>query len=183
MKDREIIARQLDRSPQGLIGVPHRCRFGYPTVITTRPLIRKEGGFELFPTLYWLSCPRRVEALSRIEAEGYINKLEEELNSKPKLKEKYENQVEDYVRQREKLLTEEDRKFIENRGLERALKKGIGGIEDIEHLKCLHLHVAHQLAGENVIGEILIDRFQLEDCPSEDVICDRFTKDKESGYD
>lgn len=189
MNDKKIISRQLSQAPQGLVGVPlgrtpqgltdiaHRCRFGYPTVIMAKPLVRRGEKFDLFPTLYWLSCPRRVEAVTKIEAEGYTSKLEKELNSDDALKEEYESEMENYTRQQEELLLEDDRRFIETHGLEEALSGGIGVRGDLGRLKCLHLHLAHHLAEENVIGEILIRRFQLDDCSSEDVICDGLAKE------
>lgn len=173
-EDRRIVKKQLKRNPKGLVDIPVRCRYGYPVVLTTKPLIRDQEKFEVFPTLYWLSCPKRVEEVARIESNGYVRKLEEELASAPGLKEEYREDEERYLETQRSLLTEKERKFIEEKNLDDALSRGIGGIKSDEHLKCLHLHLAHQLASENVLGRLIQDRFDLGDCSEDRIRCKGF---------
>lgn len=174
-EDLEIIRKQLNKEPKGLLGISARCRYGYPVVLMTKPLIVGENGrFEVFPTLYWLSCPRRVEQVSRIESRGHIENLEEELASNTDLREEYLKNEESYLDKQWGLLSQKDRKFVEEQGLEEALSRGIGGIESDEHIKCLHLHLAHQIAEVNVIGEMIQDRFDVGDCPPEEIRCEAF---------
>jgi len=172
--DRKIVKSQLKKSPRGLIDIPVRCIYGYPVVLTTRPLIREGDEFEIFPTLYWLSCPKRVEEVSRIESDGYVKKLEEEIASDSALKEKYSKAENRYLEEQKSLLSEKDKSFIEKKGLKSALRRGIGGIKSDEHLKCLHLHLAHHLADENVLGRLIQKRFDLGDCPTDYVRCKKF---------
>ncbi|MFB6290883.1 MAG: DUF501 domain-containing protein [Candidatus Bipolaricaulia bacterium] len=176
-EDNQIVKNQLGKEPRGLIDIPVRCSYGYPVVLETKPLIRDKEGFEVFPTLYWLSCPKRVEELAGLEADGYVEQLEKEIASTPALKEKYRENEERYLQAQKSLLAEDDLEFIEEKRLGDALSKGIGGIESDEHLKCLHLHLAHQLADENVVGELIETRFDLKDCPSENVRCEEFLRD------
>lgn len=173
-EDRKIVREQLGKDPRGLLDIPVRCRYGYPAVLTTKPLIRDEGEFEVFPTLYWLSCPKRVEEVARIESNGYVRKLEKEIGTTPGLKKEYREAEERYLETQRSLLTEEDQKFIEEKGLDDALSRGIGGIESDEHLKCLHLHLAHQLAGENVLGKLIQERYDLGDCSDDRIRCSEF---------
>ncbi|MCF7890388.1 DUF501 domain-containing protein [Candidatus Bipolaricaulota bacterium] len=177
-EDRRIITSQLGKNPRALLDIPVRCRFGYPVVLTTKPLIRDEGGFEIFPTLYWLSCPKRVEEVARIESDGYVRKLEKEIDLNPSLKEDYRKAEERYLETQKTLLTEEDLNFIEEKDLGDALSRGIGGIKSDEHLKCLHLHLAHQLAGENVLGRLIQERFDLRDCSEDRIRCQKFNGEK-----
>lgn len=177
-EDRKIVRKQLGNDPRGLLDIPVRCRYGYPVVLTTKPLIRDEGEFEVFPTLYWLSCPKRVEEISRIESDGYVRKFEEEIASDPCLKGEYREAEERYLEAQRSLLTEEDREFIEEKGLGGALSRGIGGIESDEHLKCLHLHLAHQLASKNVLGRLIQERFDLGDCSEDRIRCKEFRGEK-----
>lgn len=174
-KDRVVIRGQLGRESRGLIGVPARCRYGYPVVLKTRPLIiESEEEFEVFPTLYWLSGPRRKEKVARIESRGYIEEFEKELASAPKLKEEYEENERRYLTEQKDLLSEEEREFLRARGAMDALERGIGGIESDDHIKCLHLHLAHEIAEKNVIGSLLRDRFDFTDCPPDEVRCEKF---------
>jgi len=180
-QDSRIIREQLGREPKGVLGIAERCRYGYPTVLVTKPLIiHSEENYEVFPTLYWLSCPRRNKKLAEIEATGYIERLEGELNSNEKLRSKYKKEEQNYLRSQQKLLSEEEQNFVDNHQLNQSLNRGIGGIQNSKHIKCLHLHVAHNLVTENCIGKMIMDRFDLEDCPKEDVICEKFLNEEGS---
>lgn len=174
-EDRKIIRKQLGRAPRGLVEVSARCSYGYPVVIKTKPLIKdSEEDFEVFPTLYWLTGPKRREEVAKIESSGYIEQLEKELNSDQDLKKKYKRNEASYLDEQGKLLSREEENFLKQKGALGSLERGIGGIKSDEHIKCLHLHLAHQIAGENVIGALLQERFSFEDCPSDDVICDKY---------
>lgn len=173
-KDLEVVSKQLGREPSGLIGIGDRCSYGYPTVLITKPLIiNSAGSYEVFPTLYWLSCPWRKERIAKIESRGYVKRLESELKSDRELRIRYREAEERYIAAQRGLLSDREEKFIQEHDLEGAISRGIGGIESDENLKCLHLHVAHQLAGSNPIGNIVIERFGIGDCPPEDVLCER----------
>src|SRR5215469_5153985 len=67
MAEAAVVARQLGRPPRGLRRVAHRCPCGLPDVVETAP--RLADGTP-FPTLYYLTCPRAVAAVSRLEAGG-----------------------------------------------------------------------------------------------------------------
>ncbi len=174
--DHEVVSRQIDRDPIGLIGIGDRCKFGHPTVLVTKPLIiRAEGDFEVFPTLFWLSCPKRVTEIAELESRGFVRDLEGRLKNDADLRAKYREAEKSYLRAQSHLLGDEEREFIEKHGLENALSRGIGGIESNVNVKCLHLHVAHELATHNPLGKIVIDEIRLEDCPEGGAICDEFT--------
>lgn len=178
-KEYRVIRKQLGKEPKGLVGVPARCSYGYPVVLMNKPLIiGKDDQFEIFPTLYWLSCPRRVEKVAGIESEGYIEVLEEELASSPRLIDEYKENEERYLEKQRSLLSEKEKDFIADRGLEGALSRGIGGIESDRHIKCLHLHVAHQIAEANVLGKIVQARFEIGDCPRGEVRCEEFSEEE-----
>src|SRR5258707_12995532 len=63
--DLTAITRQLGRVPRGLLSVAHRCPCGLPDVVQTAP--RLPDGTP-FPTLYYLTCPRAVAAVRRLQA-------------------------------------------------------------------------------------------------------------------
>ncbi|MBS3740268.1 DUF501 domain-containing protein [Candidatus Bipolaricaulota bacterium] len=172
---RRVIRGQLGREPRCLLEVSAECRYGYPVVLKTAPLIVHDNNeFEVFPTLYWLSCPRRKEKVSRIEARGYIEELEAELASNPELKKQYLKNEKNYLEEQSKLLTKKEIEFLEKKGAREALTRGIGGIESDKHIKCLHLHLAHEIADENVLGGTLQGRFKFTDCPPDNVRCEEF---------
>ena len=71
--DEAVVERQLGRPPRALRRVAHRCPCGLPDVVETAP--RLPDGTP-FPTLYYLTCPRAVAAVSRLEAAGAMRLMQ-----------------------------------------------------------------------------------------------------------
>src|SRR5437879_730043 len=67
------VSEQLGREPTTRFSVVARCPDGHPLVIRNHPL---DANGDPFPTLYWLTCPDAVKAVSKLEAEGWIDRLE-----------------------------------------------------------------------------------------------------------
>jgi len=171
LKDKRIIEKQLGRIPRGLLGIECRCRYGYPQVVTVYPLI--EG--KPFPTIFWLTCPYLTKAIDHLEAEGWVKRMETRVRENQVLAARLQAAHLAYINERYRLLTEEDRVFLEETGMSAALlEKGIGGTADFSGVKCLHLHVAHALARENPIGALVLQHLQPHACPPEEVICEAF---------
>jgi len=168
LKDKMIIEKQLGRIPRGLLGIERRCHYGYPQVVTVYPLI--EG--KPFPTIFWLTCPYLTKAIDHLEAEGWIKRMEAKLRADERLALRLWEAHKAYITERESLLSPENRAFLKGAGmLKGLLEKGIGGTADFSGVKCIHLHVAHALARENPIGELVLQHLQQHTCPPEKVIC------------
>ena len=136
--DRAEIARQLGRPPRGLRAVAARDGSGAPTVVQTQP--RLEDGTP-FPTLYYLTSPRLVSAVSTLEAEGVMKDMQDRLADDEDLAARYRRAHESYLAERD---------AIESLGIDVTA----GGMPD--RVKCLHVHVAHALAagpGVNPFGD------------------------------
>jgi uncharacterized protein len=123
--------------------VGHRCRCGLPDVVETSP--RLPDGTP-FPTLYYLTCPRAVVAVSRLEAGGTMREMTVRLSSDPSLKRAYLSAHRDYLARRDEV--------ARAAGVEPlpAAAGSAGGMP--ERVKCLHALVAHELAvpGVNPFG-------------------------------
>src|ERR1700740_2773042 len=96
--DAAVVARQLGRPPRGLRQVVHRCPCGLPDVVETAP--RLADGTP-FPTLYYLTCPRAVAAVSRLEAAGVMREMTRRLAADPGLRQAYLAAHHDYVTRRD----------------------------------------------------------------------------------
>ena len=70
--DRSLIALQLGREARGLLGIGLRCKYGHPQVIVNRPVSIEIADINVFPTLFWLTCPYLRKAVARLESEGWI---------------------------------------------------------------------------------------------------------------
>ena len=168
LEDKRIIAAQLGRTARGLLRVERRCPYGYPQVILVYPLI--EG--KPFPTTFWLTCPFLAEEIDHLEEVGWIKRMETLLREDTRLNARLQRAHRAYIEERMNLLSVEDRRFLDDSGiLTSLLDKGIGGIADPNRIKCLHLHVAHALARENPIGEIVLALLSDRACSQNKMIC------------
>ncbi|HEX6453634.1 MAG TPA: DUF501 domain-containing protein [Trebonia sp.] len=146
--DTRAVAAQLGRPPRGLRAVAHRCPCGLPDVVETAP--RLPDGTP-FPTLYYLTCPRAVSAISGLEAGGMMRDMTARLAEDQETREAYENAHRDYLARRDEAAKDD--------GLE-PLPPGTqsaGGMP--ERVKCLHALAAHELAvpGTNPFGRAALD--------------------------
>jgi uncharacterized protein len=137
--DRATIARQLGREPRAFRRVAVRCPFGRPAV-TEQYAYAGDG--EPFPTMFWLTCPFLVAAVSRIEAEGGVERWTRAATEDPALGESLRAANE------------------EQRRLRPEIDAGVGGRTRTGSLKCLHAHAAYALArpgyelGERILAEV-----------------------------
>jgi hypothetical protein len=137
--DRAIVERQLGRPPRAFARVVLRCPFGRPAVTEQAPF---DDAGEPFPTTYWLTCRHLVAAISRLEAEGGVERWSRAARGDPRLRESLE------------------RGHEEQRRLRPELPGGIGGQTRTGGLKCLHAHAAFALArpgyelGERIVAEV-----------------------------
>jgi hypothetical protein len=138
-----VVALQLGRVPRALLAVAHRCPCGLPDVVETAP--RLPDGTP-FPTLYYLTCPRAVAAVSRLEAGGLMREMTQRTGADPRRQQAYLAAHRDYLTRRDDA--------ARRAGIE-PLPPGtpsVGGMPD--RVKCLHALVAHELAapGANPLG-------------------------------
>ena len=113
---------------------------GRPTVVVTAP--RLDDGSP-FPTLYYLTCPPAVAAVSTLEATGIMRQMTARLADDDELRASYERAHHAYLADREAL-----GHVPEIHGV------SAGGMPT--RVKCLHALVGHALAagpGVNPIGD------------------------------
>ncbi len=128
--DLRVVAEQLGRRPTIAFTVVARCPGGHPLAIRNAPADEQGNPF---PTLFWLTCPDAVRAVSRLEAEGWISKLNERIETDPVFADAVARLHAEYARERA-------------RGAPGAeAHGGVGGTR--RGLKCLHAHYANHLAG------------------------------------
>jgi len=151
--DIEAIKKQLGREPRGVKEIASRCTLACPQVIETDVFIEDKRPF---PTLYWLTCPVKVKALSKLEKEGWSDKIQEKIRTDPAFRERLQNAHEDYIRRRKSGAPGQEHP---------VLRTGVGGVRDLKGVKCLHAHYAHYLAtGNNPIGEMVDEEVAMVEC-------------------
>ncbi len=129
--DLAVVSRQLGRPARGVQAVAHDCTCGLPDVVQTQP--RLPDGTP-FPTLYYLTCPRAAAAVSRLEADGLMAAMTSRLAADAALAARHQQAHRSYLAERRQLgeVPEID-------------EVSAGGMPD--RVKCLHVLVAHALAG------------------------------------
>jgi hypothetical protein len=143
-EDLASLEAQLGRPPRGVVAVPVRCPCGSPVVVTTTP--RLDDGTP-FPTLYYLTHPGAVIAVSRLEAAGVMREMEARLGIDADLAARYRAAHEAYLEARDAVEAVPEIEGV-----------SAGGMPD--RVKCLHVLVAHALVagpGVNPFGDEALD--------------------------
>ena len=142
--DRAAVSAQLGRPVRGEVRCAHRCPCGRPDVVATRP--RLPDGTP-FPTLYYLTCPLAVRAISRLEGSGALEAMNARLREQPELAAAHRAAHRAYLA---------DRDGWEHVG--EIADVSAGGMPD--RVKCLHALAAHALAtgrGVNRVGDEVLE--------------------------
>jgi hypothetical protein len=117
-------------------------------VIESHPVL--EDGSP-FPTLYWLTCPILMKRVSKLESEGATSDLSDRLDNDVALRGRLTSAIDAYRARRDHHAVIDDKGAPPGGGPQRV--------------KCLHAHVAHQLATqENPIGAIALAATGWPDC-------------------
>jgi hypothetical protein len=126
-------------------------------VIVNRPVSALVSDLEIFPTLYWLTCPYLCREIAALESEGLIAQFEARIAEDPEFASLVEEDHEAYAKERLALVHRDVQKRLQQEYPERyqvLAESGVGGIRNPQGVKCLHTHVADFLArGKNIIGE------------------------------
>ena len=152
MDDRELVARQIGRTPRAFRRVAARCPFGAPAVTEQEPYDTARAPF---PTTYYLTCRHLVAAVSRLEAAGGVERWSAAVAVDEALAGSLARATDEQRRVRHELAGGE-----EGSDGGRSLDLGIGGSGNPGQLKCLHAHVAFALArpgyelGERIVKEL-----------------------------
>jgi hypothetical protein len=104
-----------------------------------------------FPTLFWLTCPVLAKRVSALESEGWMTAFNVRLGAEPSARQRLTDAIDSYRAARDRLEVIEDRGSVPGGGPERV--------------KCVHAHVAHQLAaGDNPVGAAALSDTGWPDC-------------------
>lgn len=139
-RDLAAVTAQLGRPARNVLTVASRCECGLPQVVSTAP--RLEDGTP-FPTFYYVTCPRLNAAISTLESEGLMARMQQRLVDEPETARAYRAAHERYLVARSAHGDVEEIDGI-----------SAGGMPD--RVKCLHVLVGQSLAegpGVNPFGD------------------------------
>jgi exopolyphosphatase / guanosine-5'-triphosphate,3'-diphosphate pyrophosphatase len=146
LREADLIAvrEQLGREPTVAFSVIARCAGGHPLVIRNAP-VGADG--VPFPTTSWLTCPDAAKAVARLEAEGWIAKLN--------------RRYDDDVSFRD-AVDAAHAEAAEDRARDLPAARAWGGVGGTRRgIKCLHAHYANHLAGsDDIVGRWVAERIE-----------------------
>ena len=117
-----------------------RCPFGFPAAVETLPY---DADGRPFPTLFYLTCPTLVAAVSRLESDGGVQAWSARLPAEPALARAVAAAATAARRRRRELVGRYALTMVDGGA---SLTTGVRGVSDVRAVKCLHAHVAHALA-------------------------------------
>jgi uncharacterized protein len=142
------VEAQLGRRPRGEWAVAARCHLGVPMAIESHPLLDDGSPF---PTLFWSTCPLLNKRASRQEAGGRMSALTARLGADASLRDRLASALARYRLRRDA-----------HARIEEAGGPPGGGPDRV---KCLHAHLAHELADPpNPIGALVLAETGWPDC-------------------
>ena len=140
--NKQVVEIQLGRKLRSSANVVTTCHFNLPVVIKVPPNL--DDGTP-FPTTYWLSCPMYNKKVGSLESTGLIKELDKQIQKDKNLGNQWSQRQRSYEEERTQQIDGETK--IHPYG-------GVGGAR--ESIKCLHSHLADQLAtGKNIVGQIV----------------------------
>jgi uncharacterized protein len=151
-RDREIVERQLGRTPRAFRRVAVRCPFGAPAVTEQSPY---DPAGEPFPTTYYATCRHLVAAISRLEAAGGVERWTAAVRGDPELAASVER-----ADAEQRIVRRQLARGRMGRDGGASLDLGVAGSGRAGSLKCLHAHAAFALArpgyllGERIVAEL-----------------------------
>lgn len=165
--DLSVAINLLGRSPRTPFTVKTWCPDGSPQVLLADPVFLEDGIWKPFPAFLWLVCPRLKMLVADCEQQGLIRDFSQRLDSDDGFRQTFLRGQ----RQISSIRLEMARNIYPGElpaHIEEILQDTtVAGSKDFRGVKCLHSHVAHELAyGSNPIGEEVLRR--IGHCKTED---------------
>ncbi len=166
IEDKKIVQFQLGRDINNPFKVKNRCEWGYPICIESQIIYNDKP----FPTLFWLTCPFLSKRVGRLEEKGTVKHLERKILEDSQLRTAYLKAHEDIIELKKQILNKYN--GLKDWQIYSILSRGIGGIRNLNTVKCLHLQLASFLGGiKNPIGKLVYELIEEHNCPENNVIC------------
>ena len=153
---RARVATLLGREPRGLREIPVADAHGEPLVIRVASVVDDKP----FPTLYWLVGAELCLRIDRLEAAGWIARLQDRVDASTRLQQAMHDDHARHREERSRFLSDAERQLLSEKGMQAALdERGIGGISEPTRIRCLHTWYAAHLVTPNTIGELVDELF------------------------
>ena len=144
-----FVTERLGREPRGFCDVSAFNDNGQPAVIRVSSVVDGKP----FPTMFWLIDAEISLKIDRLEAAGWIAKLQQMVNESSAIKLEMKKAHDAHNKSRDGFLGNEERMLLNSRGMMSALSdRGIGGIQEPDRIRCLHTWYAAHMVESNCVG-------------------------------
>ncbi|MED5355849.1 MAG: DUF501 domain-containing protein [Pseudomonadota bacterium] len=158
---RDFVAERLGREPRGFRDVAAFNAEGMPASIRVSSIVDGKP----FPTLYWLIDAELSLNIDRLEASGWIARVQSEIAKNADFRRRMQQDHAAHINLRDGYLLDEERKLLASKNMLSALsKRGIGGISEPDRIRCFHTWYAAHMVVPNAVGEI-VDRLLADATP------------------
>jgi hypothetical protein len=183
-RDIHVIKGQLNTETVDATGIIERCKYQYPVLILLIPVDRvqapdkqnereREALFRGIANVIWLTCPYLNRKIHDLETAGYIDAISDLIDRADEYGTLMRRANAEFFYMRRSFLKrccmDWDEGFISE-----VSNAGIGGIRDIKHLKCLHIHYAHYMICEDNLAGRITRQLLGEYNHCSDSRCDKF---------
>lgn len=158
--DLELIKKQLKSKEVFICGIYKKCKYGFPQMVLLNPVKTIEGkeyiNYEAVSNLIWLTCPYLNNKIHELENASYIKKIKAIIQENTLFTNMMLRAHADYFYTRNLIFKKYAHSVLSACGNELDLTEtGIGGMRDLNAIKCLHLHYCHYtLCKDNIAGLI-----------------------------
>ena len=178
ISETELVIKMLGREPRTPFKVQTRCPDGTPQVLLANPVFKEDGIWKPFPTFLWLLCPRLKKEVARLEQAGKVKEFSIKIETDPEFAQKFNEGQKELAAIRLEMAKEIMPTELPEH-IEKILSETtIAGSMDIRGVKCLHSHVAQELAfNNNPIGKEVLEI--IGNCKTDDNCMPIFTEGQE----
>lgn len=153
----QLAVQLLGRTPRTPFSVKTRCPDGSPQVLIADPVFMEDGIWKPFPAFIWLVCPRLKLLVSDLEQAGYIRMYSQQLEVDANFRERFLHSQLQISAIRLELAKNIYPGELPEHIREILTETTVAGSRDFRGVKCLHSHLAQELAyGGNPIGAEVI---------------------------
>ncbi|KAF1083273.1 MAG: hypothetical protein GQF41_0051 [Candidatus Rifleibacterium amylolyticum] len=166
-KQQQAAVELLGREPRTPFTVRTFCPDGSPQVLIADPVFKEDGIWKPFPAFLWLVCPRLKALTADLEQHGQVRAFSQRLKSDEDFRNLFiagqKTIAELRVSMAEKIYPGELPDHIR----EILTSTTVAGSRDFNGVKCLHSHLAQELAfHNNPIGAAVLE--QIKNCSAND---------------
>lgn len=149
----------LGRKPRAPFVIKTRCSDGSPQVLLADSVFKEGGLWKPFPTFLWLVCPTLKLLAARLEQQGLVKEYSVKLMTDVEFRKEFDAGQKQICQLRIKMAQEILQAELPEHIHKVLSETTIAGSADVAGVKCLHAHLAQELAfGNNPIGREILAR-------------------------